>query len=107
MRVQSEENGARMFFRGRKMLVKAIVKVNAEPAANSRSYRASISVETTPGNIENKIKVQIQRAPVSALSIPAYTICANYMSKYPPFKKDMLALDETEKLTVSGNYIEQ
>jgi hypothetical protein len=107
LRVQSEENGARMFFRGRKMLVKAIVKVNAEPAANSRSYRASISVETTPGNIENKIKVQIQRAPVSALSIPAYTICANYMSKYPPFKKDMLALDETEKLTVSGKFMVQ
>ena len=100
IRAQSEENGARMFFRGRKLLIRGIIKAKGQP--DTRAYRVSLAIESTPGNIHNKVKVQINRAPVAALGIKPYTVCAAYESKYPPFGKEFMAFDFKEKLRVSG-----
>ena len=100
VRVNSEENGSFMFFRGRKTTFRIILKANGKPA--TRAYRASITVESSPNRLKNKIKVQANRAPVAALGIKPYTICMGYESKYPDFPKEFLAVDFNQKLSVTG-----
>lgn len=105
LRVQADENGERMFFRGRKTLIRAIVKANGQP--ETRAWRISLSMENTPGNIYNKIKLQVNRAPVAALGITPYTVCMAYEAKFPDFNKEFLAVDFNEKLAVSGKAMVQ
>ena len=53
------------------------------------------------GNIHNNIKINYQRPEVAGVH-KAYTICAQYESKYNDFGKEMLALNDGEKLKVEG-----
>ena len=53
------------------------------------------------GNIQNTIKINFQRPAVAGVH-PAYTVCAFYESKYSAFAKEMLALNDGEKLKVEG-----
>jgi len=93
-----QENGARMFFRGRKSVVEIKVRAKSSPA---RHYRLNIKIDRTPGNIHNNIKINYQRPEVAGVH-KAYTICAQYESKYNDFGKEMLALNDGEKLKVEG-----
>merc|ERR1719384_933677 len=61
-------------------------KIKSSPA---RHYRLNIKVDRTPGNIHNNIKINYQRPEVAGVH-KAYTICAQYESKYNDFGKEML-----------------
>ena len=61
-----------------------------------------INLETSPNRLNNKIKVQMNRAPVPALGIAPYTVCMSYRSKYPDFGKEFMAVDFNENLGVKG-----
>jgi len=100
LRVTTEENGSRMFFRGRKVTIKANLQANGKPAP--RAYRAYITIDMSPAQLNNKIKVMLARAPVAALGIKPYTICASYGSQYPDFAKEFLSVDMGEVMTVNG-----
>jgi len=100
IRGQVEENGQRMFFRGRKWLIKALIKAKGEPA--DRSYRINLAYEFTPGYLENKLKVQINRAPLQQLNMDAYSICFMLENKYPDFSKEFLGYDEDSDMEVNG-----
>merc|ERR1712072_545752 len=69
--------------------------------ATPRNYRLNVKVDRTPGNIQNTIKINFQRPAVAGVH-PAYTVCAFYESKYSAFAKEMLALNDGEKLKVEG-----
>lgn len=100
IRANMEENGQRLFFRGRKWLIRAIVKAKGQPS--TRAYRVSVSYEFTPGYINNKLKIQVNRAPVSELGIKPYTVCLSYDNRYPEFHKEFLAVDMNSEMKVSG-----
>lgn len=82
------------------MTIRGILKANGKP--EPRAYRMSVAIESAPGQLENKIKIQFNRAKVDALGIKPYTVCALYESKYPDFAKEFLAVDMGETLSVSG-----
>jgi hypothetical protein len=100
LRAQADANGERMFFRGRKWMIRAVVKAIGDTA--TRSYRISLSYDFTPGYIQNRFKLMINRAPLPALDISAYTVCVAYESKYPDFTKEFLGVDFNEELEVTG-----
>lgn len=52
--------------------------------------------------LDNTIKLQFNRAEVKKMGIPAYTICAQYKSKYPDFAKEFLYMDLNQVLSVNG-----
>ena len=89
-----------MFFKGRKWLIRAVVKAIGDTA--TRSYRVSLSYDFTPGYIQNRFKLMINRAPLPALDISAYTVCVAYESKYPEFTKEFLGVDFNQELEVTG-----
>jgi hypothetical protein len=89
-----------MFFRGRKTMIRAIVKANGQP--ETRAYRITVALESDPGTLNNKVKIQINRSPVAALGITPYTVCMTYESHYPGFGREFLALDTNEKMAVTG-----
>lgn len=105
LRGKFEPNGERLFFRGRKWFLKALIKAKGEPA--DRSYRVNIGYEFTPGNLENKLKVQLNRAPVAALGMEAYSACLALENKYPGFSKEFMSYDENADLSVSGKAMVQ
>ena len=100
IRYEGEQNGARMFFRGRKSKIRAYIKANGQP--ETRAYRIQATIESTPGNVHNKVKIQIDRSPVAALGITPYIVCLGYESRYPDFANEFLALTMGEKMTVQG-----
>merc|ERR1712223_2015776 len=100
IKVKREQNGEKLFFRGRKTDVQIKLRANGQPAP--RAYRMQINLETSPNRLNNKIKVQMNRAPVPALGIAPYTVCMSYRSKYPDFGKEFMAVDFNENLGVKG-----
>ena len=66
------------------------------------TYRMQINIENSPNRLINKMKVQINRAPVQALGITPYTVCMFYKSNYPDFGKEYMAADFGKKLAVTG-----
>lgn len=100
IRGKVEENGNRMFFRGRKWFIKALIKAKGEP--EDRSYRVNVAYEFTPGKIQNSVKIQLNRAPVAALGMKPYSACIAYESAYPEFSKEFLDYDASNDMSVSG-----
>merc|ERR1711862_558965 len=88
------------FFRGRKTKLKAYVKANGQP--QTRAYRIQLTLESTPGNIHNKVKIQVDRSPIPELGITPYIVCMAYESKYPDFSREFLALTMGETMKVEG-----
>ena len=84
-----------------------VVKAMAEPDTYTRKYRTSVFIESTPGNINNKVKISMQRLGVDALNMPPYSICAEYKSDYTDFKNEFLAYDPNENLQVRGTAMVQ
>ena len=95
-----EKNGERLFFRGRKWFIKALIKAKGEPA--DRSYRVNVAYEFTPGNIQNSLKVQLNRAPVAALGIEPYSVCLAMENQYPDFSKEFLGFDQNNDMKLTG-----
>lgn len=60
-----------------------------------------MAYEFTPGYLENKIKVQLNRAPVKALGITPYSVCMALENKYPEFSKEFLGFNEDEDMKVA------
>jgi len=100
VRAQADDNGERMFFRGRKWLIRAVIKAIGESV--TRSYKVSLSYDFTPGYIQNRFKFMINRAAVQSLGISAYTVCVAYESKYPDFSKEFLGVDFSSEMEVTG-----
>lgn len=100
IRGKVDQNGERLFFRGRKWFIKALIKAKGEPA--DRSYRVNLGYEFTPGYLENKLKIQLNRAPVPALGMEPYSACLALENQYPPFAKEFLSYDENKDMSVSG-----
>ena len=65
-------------------------------------FRANIAYEFTPGRIENKVKIQLDRAPLAALGMKPYSACLAYESVYPGFSKEFLDFDASTEMSVSG-----
>lgn len=99
-----ESNGERMFFRGRKWFIKALIKAKGEPA--ERAYRINVAYEFTPGYLQNKIKVQVNRAPVPALNMDPYSMCLALENSFPDFSKEFLDYDKSE-MAVTGKALVQ
>ena len=99
VRGSKEDQGERLFLRGRKLQIKAVLKAIGD---NTRAYRMTVLSETSPGGLTNKLKVEIDRAKVSALDIKPYSICMAYLAKYPPFSKQMFDVDMNRDLKMSG-----
>ena len=78
-----------------------VVKAQAEPDTYTRKYRTLVLIESTPGNINNKVKISVQRLGVDALSLSPYSICAEYRSYYND-TDELLAWDPNEYLQVHG-----
>jgi len=100
IKVKRESNGEKLFFRGRKTDIQVKLRANGQPAP--RAYRMQINLEMSPNRLNNKIKVQMNRAPVPALGIKPYTVCLSYRSRYPDFGKEYMAVDFNENLAVAG-----
>merc|ERR1739844_404092 len=100
VKVKRESNGEKLFFRGRKTDIQVKLRANGQPAP--RAYRMQINLETSPNRLNNKIKIQMNRAPVPQLGIKPYTVCMSYRSRYPDFGKEFMAVDFNEKLAVAG-----
>ncbi len=105
LRGNGEKNGERLFFRGRKIFMKALIKAKGQPA--DRAYRVNLAYEFTPGNLQNKFKLQINRAPVPQLSIPAYSLCFALENKYPDFSTEFLDYDKNNDMKVTGKAMVQ
>ncbi|TRY76606.1 hypothetical protein TCAL_03493 [Tigriopus californicus] len=100
-----ESNGERMFFRGRKWFIKALIKAKGEPT--DRSYRINVAYEFTPGYLQNNLKIQINRAPVPSLGMSPYSICFALNNEYPDFSKEFMGYDENNNMAVSGKAMVQ
>nr|ALO75638.1 melanin-engaging protein [Tigriopus kingsejongensis] len=100
-----EANGERMFFRGRKWFIKALIKAKGEPA--DRSYRINMAYEFTPGYLQYNFKIQFNRAPVPALDMGPYSVCFNLENEYPDFGTEFLDYDANNDLSVSGKAMVQ
>jgi len=105
VRANMEENGERLFFRGRKWFIKALIKAKGEP--EDRSYRVNVAYEFTPGNIKNSLKIQLNQAPLDALSIPAYSVCFALENEYPEFSREFLGYEESAEMAVTGKVLLQ
>jgi hypothetical protein len=100
VKVKREQNGEKLFYRGRKTDIQIKLRANGQPAP--RAYRMQINIETSPNRLNNKFKVQMNRAPVKQLNIKPYTVCLVYKSRYPDFGKEFMGIDMNEKLAVTG-----
>ena len=70
-------------------------------------FRLNVAYDFTPGKIENKLKIQLNRAPIPAIGMKAYSACLNYESVYPGFSKEFLDFDPSTDLSVSGKALLQ
>lgn len=102
-----EPNGERLFFRGRKWAIKVLVTMKGKPA--DRKYRLNIGYEFTPGYLNNNLKLQFQRAPLSAggLEIKGFSACVALENSFPGFSKEFLGYDENQDMSVSGKAMAQ
>jgi hypothetical protein len=91
VKVKREQNGEKLFYRGRKTDIQIKLRANGQPAP--RAYRMQINIETSPNRLNNKFKVQMNRAPVKQLNIKPYTVCLVYKSRYPDFGKEFMGID--------------
>ncbi len=71
-------------------------------AASTNDFRINFAYEFTPGNIQNKIKLQINRAEVPALNIQPYSVCLALENKYPDLTPEFLDYDPNTNLIVNG-----
>ena len=62
--------------------------------------RVKLQYEFTPGYINNKVKLMLNRAPIPALGMSDYSICAAMENQYPPFSKEFLGFDMNQDLKV-------
>merc|ERR1712029_1295679 len=74
VRYEGGENGARMFFRGRKTKLKAYVKANGQP--QTRAYRIQLTLESTPscafGSLPTTPSSKSCLHPLLAVNIAAF-----------------------------------
>jgi len=94
-----EDNGEKLFLRGRKLQVEIVFKAIG---AVTRAYRGRMISSITPGSIKQKIKVDLERSEQSALGIKPYKICLTYLASYPEFEKEMYDADLTSKYSLTG-----
>merc|ERR1711899_223061 len=99
VKVKREQNGEKLFYRGRKSMIQIHLKANGQPAR--RNYRLQMNIETSPNRLKNKIKIKMERAPVAQLGVKPYTVCMEYQSQYPDFGREYMAMT-SEKLAVNG-----
>jgi len=92
-------NGERMFLRGGKLTVSATLKA---VGASVRAYKMNFLSETTPGDLQQKINLELIRAATPGLDISAYRICMKYLAKYPDFSKEMYDVDFNKDLKMQG-----
>ena len=62
--------------------------------------RVKLQYEFTPGYINNKVKLMLNRAPIPALDMSDYSVCMAMENKYPPFSKEFLGFDMNQDLKV-------
>jgi len=105
IRGNGEPNGERMFFRGKKIFVKALVKAKGTP--HSRTYRVNFAYEYTPGNLQNKVKLQVSRSPVPEIDVAPFSLCFALENKYPDFSPEFLGYDENSDMKVRGKAMVQ
>ena len=63
-------------------------------------FRVKLQYEFTPGYINNKVKLMLNRAPIPALGMSDYSVCAALENQYPPFSKEFLGFDLNQDLKV-------
>lgn len=63
-------------------------------------FRVKLQYEFTPGYINNKVKLMLNRAPIPALDMSDYSVCMAMENKYPPFSKEFLGFDMNQDLKV-------
>ncbi len=105
IRGNGEANGERLFFRGKKIFMKALIKAKGEPA--DRAYRVTLAYEYTPGHIQNKFKLQINRSPEPSLGISPYSLCFVLENKYPDFSQEFMDYDKNNDMKVTGKAMVQ
>jgi len=93
------KNGERLFLRGSKIQLKAVLKAIGD---STRAYRMTLTADSTPGGLMQKIKVELDRAKVTSLGIKPYKICALYLAKYPSFPKEMFDVDLVNNMKMTG-----
>ena len=84
------------------MYEQGLSDMNRANKSNLFAFRMQINIETSPNRLNNKFKVQMNRAPVKQLNIKPYTVCLVYKSRYPDFGKEFMGIDMNEKLAVTG-----
>jgi len=98
----SEKPNSKLFFRGRRLLIKIDILAKGLDASKNRLYKANIDVDTEPGSLQNKISIKLSRQANNALAMPNFMICANYKSKYPDFGDEFMTVDMSQDLQVTG-----
>jgi len=99
VRGNSEKKGEKLFLRGSKLSVKAVLKAIGD---TTRAYRMTLLSDSSPGGLTKKIKVELDRSKVTSMGIKAYKICFAYFAKYPSFSKEMFDVDLDNNMKMSG-----
>jgi len=99
VRGNSEAKGEKLFLRGSKVSVKALLKAIGD---TTRAYRLTILSDSSPGGLTKKIKIELDRSKVTSIGIKPYKICFAYFAKYPPFSKEMFDVDLNNNMKMSG-----
>merc|ERR1711976_570903 len=95
-----EGNGERMFFRGRSIKAKVLIKAIGEPV--TRNYKLNIAYKFSPGYLKNEFKALFQRQGAPALDMKPYSVCVNYENQYPDFSDEFLDYDRNNQMSVKG-----
>ncbi len=66
-----------------------------------------MAYEFTPGNLQNKFKLQLNRAPAPSLGIDEYSFCFALENKYPDFSTEFMDYDKNNDMKVTGKAMMQ
>merc|ERR1712241_1112259 len=99
IKYKGEPHGEKLYYRGRKTNIQMSLRANGQ---HRRAYRLQINVENSPNRLKNKVAIQMNRAPVPALGIAAYTACLSYNSQYPDFGNEYMGHNLNQKMAVMG-----
>lgn len=94
-----QDNGEKLFLRGRKLQVEAVFKAIGD---RTRAYRARIVSSISPGSINQRLKVDLERSKEDSLGIKPYKICLTYLAEYPKFESEMYNADLTSNYQMKG-----
>jgi len=97
-----QKDNAKLFLRGRRVLIKMDVVAKGTDAAHNRVYKVNAEYDTEPGNLQNKLTFKVSRKENAALGMAAHMICMSYKSKYPDFGNEFMTVDMSQDLQVKG-----